>query len=205
MSVLNKIKTWLSPNLPTKACPHRYCRQVHQVWVVGVLVALGPAFGVNPLYIVFLFVLGGAFYFVERHAWGGKTNTERYIDEAQQKDLNAKDVAHLHRVDDNRPSDQFSQRTVFPGGLVLRKGWARIAIGLDVFWTFLVLSSLWSIYSQDFSESYKLPEASLKELWSFVIPSFMIWFTHYAHRKATDTRKPRKQWFDLFSPAGSKA
>lgn len=204
MSFLSKIKKWLGPNLPTKNCPHRYCRQMHQAWAFGGLLILGPAF-TNPLYIVFIFALGGALYFVERHAWKGKTQMERQIDEQEQQALNEKDIAHLHRVDDGRPFDQFSERTVFPGGLVLRKGWSRVAISLDVFWLLLVISGVWSIYTHDFSESYKLPKADLSELWGFLLPAFAIWFTHYAHRKATDTRKPRKQWFGLFSAAGSKA
>lgn len=207
MSFLNKIKQWAAPNLPTKNCPHRYCRQVHQSWAVIGLAVLAPALFTEPLYMLFILGLAAVTYVFERLAWKGKSATDRAMEDEEQKALNEKDIAHLHRVDEGASKNQFDpKRTVFPGGLVVRKVWANIALGFDIFFALNIAAMLVVVVAMPTEDVYKVPNArSLGDYITLGIGIAILFFGQYAHRKATDTRKPRKQWFGLFSAAGSKA
>lgn len=204
------MKNWFEPNLPTRERPHRYCRQMHHVWNLVVLAISLPIL-MNGWTIMLAIAMGVMFAPIERFVWKGKSQHERAMEEALQQEFNERDVSGRHVIGGEPVDPLRKERTVFPGGLVVDRVWARIALGADAFMMAVGLAAVYRTYSspQGFEAlTHWVPSPpGISGLVEFLVVVAILVFHQYAHYRATHDRPRRvlRSRAKAFAFGGGKA
>lgn len=84
--------------------------------------------------------------------------------------------------------------------LEVRKGWARVAVACDILLTLGIGVVAAAIFANPVEEAAHVASAEVDaSLWiSTVLSGVLIWFIVYAHKKATQPRKPKRAWVPAF-------
>lgn len=203
MSFWDKIREWARPNLPTRTCPHRYCRQAHHMWTTLGLAVLVLACVRSPEYLLWFILFGAIAMIITSRIWK-KPKQHVFEDDLLQEELNRNDIAQKHLVTGETQPRWNPKRTVFPGGLQVRKGWALAAVLMDVLWIVLMATLLvTSVQSPD--DANPVPSMDVSGFVSTAVGFGMVGFYEFCHYMGTKPRKPRKQRFWGLAPQGSKA
>lgn len=153
-------------HIPTRMCPHPWCRPVHGVTIAVVVLALIPSLGDIWLWIA-LPALGVLLYALVRLL----VDRTPDFDEQHREQIAAENGTRLvHRV--------------------VRPAWARAAITLDI----LLLVGSTIVLGATLSDSPALPadglRASLSNLPSLLLPLALVLTMEYCHKKATAVEQP---------------
>lgn len=153
-------------HIPTRMCPHPWCRPVHGVTIAVVVLALIPSLGDVWLWIA-LPALGVLVYALTRLLVD--RNADR--DEEHREEIAAEDGIRLVRR-------------------VVRPAWARAAITLDI----LLLLGSAVVLAVTLSGDPALPadglRANLSNLPSLILPLTVVLAMEYCHKKATAVEQP---------------
>lgn len=84
--------------------------------------------------------------------------------------------------------------------LEVRKGWARVAVGCDMFFVALVGLSVTAMVVDPTAEAQRTAALRLDAsmVIGFSIAAAIFGFALYAHKKATEPRKPKRAWVPAF-------
>jgi hypothetical protein len=158
------------PYSPTRRCPHRWCRKVHSMTSLAVLVLTGPMlFHAGWLYLLFFALVMAVLTQVIKIAWKGKSMMDVAMEDA---------VAAGAGSDGNMSSRH----------LIVRPVWANIAIGMDLLGLMNAASAAWiDVHGH---ADYSAPTSSAEALTVLGIVAALVWFWEFAHRKATEPATP---------------
>lgn len=152
-------------HVPTRLCPHRWCRHVHMLFAAVGLVALAPLIFHSLIVFAGVAITGFIGYAVAR-AVRGRSLTQ----------LSAEEVAARHG----------NARTPH---LIVRPGWARAAIACDFVFLFSVTSLAFSVFRNPSGEADRAA-AGMGDITGLIVGTAFLAFTEYAHRKATEPARP---------------
>lgn len=181
----------MKPYKPTRSCPHRWCKPLHIIPVPFALAVLAFDLWHNILFMVVLAVsmtagavLQKTLYFKRRQR--GRPAT---VSEVVQDLRDAPSVADLEMKDAKYEGTGWRM-------LEVRKGWARVAVASDIVLVALVGVLAVSVFSHP-NEAAKGAEAmqlDMVGLLGMAISTAFFGFSLYAHKKATQPRKPKRAW-----------
>jgi hypothetical protein len=183
------------PYVPTRTCPHRWCKPLHLAPVpfALALIAFDLWHNWRALLMFSFFVFAGV--------WMPK-------------------IVHFKRTPRSRPAtaqeliedlrtspsalDLEMQDARYEGTgwrmLEVRKGWARAAVGCDLIIVTLCGLAITAMVTNP-GEAAKEAESmrmDLSVVISVVAGAAFLFFNLYAHKKATQPRKPKKVWVPAF-------
>lgn len=156
----------IKPYTPTKRCPHRYCRTVHSLLVsVGTLI-ICVALARSPLLI-----LGMILFVTVAVAISALVHKRTMKDQLTTGSI----------TDDLKPTVP----------LVVRPGWAVIALGMDVLYLLNGSSFAMSLLVQPAAYQGSQGLSMYLEPIGLAISVLGVWFITYAHKKATEPASPK--------------
>jgi len=153
-------------HIPTRMCPHPWCRPVHGVTAAMVVLALLPSLGNIWLWIA-LPALGVLVYALVRLLVD--RNADR--DQEHREEIAARDGIQLARR-------------------AIRPAWARAAVTLDILLLFGSAAVLALTLSTDPSLPAEGLQATLSDLPLLLPPLALILVIEYCHKKATVVEQP---------------
>lgn len=179
------------PYVPTRTCPHRWCKTLHLIPIPFFLAGIAFEMWHNWRYLVLVAV-----------AVVGSVWVPRIVHFKRRPRSGPVTVAHV--VQDLRESpsvlDLEMQDAKYAGTgwrmLEVRKGWARVAVACDLYLVTVVGLTTVALFG-DTSEGAEYAESMRFDgvtVISFVIGLFLFGFNLYAHKKATQPRKPKRAW-----------
>ncbi|MFD5451658.1 MULTISPECIES: hypothetical protein [Streptomyces] len=167
------------PYKPTRMCPHRWCRPLHSIPAPFGLAVMAFQMWHQWLYLVLIF--GGMLGIVAVTGiiHNGKTPME----------LEAEDLKY---------------RSTGWRVLEVRKGWANIAIACDIVLVLMIGQAVTHVVSDPSragqeAHDFKLGNTNFMG-GCIVLAQFA--FLLYAHKKATEPRKPKRAWLPAFLRTG---
>ncbi len=184
-----------SPYTPTRACPHRLCKPLHLVPLPFMLAIFAFDLWHNWVFLVtFLFGvflaawLPRVIHFKRRHRAGPVT---------------VKDVVQDLK-DSPTEFDLAMQDSRYEGTgwrvLEVRRGWAVAAVTCDAILVFIVGATSVQVF-RDLDEASRVAESAGLDAamaLGLVITVVFFGFSMYAHKKATQPRKPKRAWLPAF-------
>lgn len=183
------------PYVPTRTCPHRWCKPLHLVPLPFGIAVMAFQMWNNLIFLGFLVVGVAASVWLPRII--------HYKPRPRSTPATVRDV-----VEDLRTSptaiDLEMQDAKYEGTgwrmLEVRKGWARIAVGCDLAHAALIGLISTAIFTDPGKEAKAIAdaEADMTMLISVVIGIGFFAFMLYAHKKATQPRKPKRAWMPAF-------
>lgn len=179
------------PFVPTRTCPHRWCRPMHLAPLPFALASVTFLMWNNWIWVVLL-GLGFLSGFI-------LPKLIHYRPQPRNAPATIRDV-----VDDIKASPSAIelelQDAKYEGTgwrvLEVRKWWARVAIACDIFFLLQVglLSTVIFMNPSEEARRTAETEVSASLLYGFLFGTAFIAFQMYAHKKATTPRKPKKVW-----------
>lgn len=179
------------PYSPTRQCPHRWCKPLHLVPLPFCLA-------------VFTFQLWNNWIFLVTFAFGiplaiWLPKIVHFKKQPRGRPVTVKDV-----VQDLRESpsamDLAMEDARYEGTgwrvLEVRKWWARVAVGCDMIFVAVVGLSATSVFASPGEASASAADARLgaSMFIGLAITAVFFGFMMYAHKKATQPRKPKRAW-----------
>lgn len=184
-----------APYVPTRTCPHRWCKPLHLVPLPFGLALIAFDLWNNWRTLVFLVIVIFAAYWVPK-----------IVHFRSRPRSGPVTIAHV--VEDLRESptsiDLEMQDAKYEGTgwrmLEVRKVWARIAVGCDLVLVALVGVAATTLFANPADAAKKSADARLDAhmLISLLIGFSFFAFDLYAHKKATQPRKPKRAWLPAF-------
>lgn len=183
------------PFHPTRTCPHRWCKSLHLAPVPFFLASFAFDLWHNWIFLVYLLV-----------AVFGGIWVPRFVHFKRRPRSGPMTIGHV--VQDLRESptsiDLEMEDAKYAGTgwrmLEVRKGWARVAVGCDLFFVLLIGTGAVATFADPAAEASKAASASLDPamIVGFLIGMALFGFDLYAHKKATQPRKPKRAWVPAF-------
>jgi hypothetical protein len=183
------------PYHPTRTCPHRWCKPLHLAPAPFFLASFAFDLWHNWVFLVYLFmaILGG-------------TWVTRFVHFKRQPRSGPVTVAHV--VQDLRESptalDLEMEDAKYEGTgwrmLEVRKGWARVAVACDALIVLLVGAGAMSTFADPAAEAKHAASATIDApmVIGLLVGMAFFGFDLYAHKKATQPRKPKRAWVPAF-------
>lgn len=179
------------PHVPTRTCPHRWCKPMHLVPLPFCLAVIAFQLWNNWIFLVTLVFGALMIYWLQKIV--------HFKPKPRSGPVTVKDV-----VQDLRESpsalDLEMQDARYEGTgwrvLEVRKWWARVAVGCDIFFAAAVGLGAVSIFSHpgDAAATTAAARIDADMFTGFVVTAAFWGFTMYAHKKATQPRKPKRAW-----------
>lgn len=184
-----------TPYTPTRQCPHRLCKPLH--WAPAPFALAAVAFDLwhNLLFLVPFLVGSVGMWWITKMLYvkpRQRTGPVK-ISEVVQDIKDAPSPMEL---------DMEDARYEGTGWRVLevRKGWARVAVGCDMLLCAVVGVTVTSIFTNPEAAAQEsssvTPDASM--LFGVGVALLFMGFIIYAHKKATQPRKPKRAWLPAF-------
>lgn len=156
----------IKPYTPTRACPHRHCRKVHRfMGLLGITIVVIESVSYP------LLLLGLVVFVVLAISISALTHRRTMKEEL----LSA-------TMDDLKPTVP----------LVVRRGWANVAVGLDAFFALNGSGMIYSLLTEPSSYRGTSGLSTLLAPVGLTVSMALFWFTTYAHRKATEPAAPKR-------------
>lgn len=180
---------------PTRICPHRWCKPLHIAPVPFALAVLAFDLWHNWIFLVTT-AIGGVLLWLA-------TKSVHYRHQPRSGPVKIEHVMQ-NLVQSPGPVDLEMEDARYEGTgwrvLEVRKGWARVAVGCDIlFLTVIGLVSV-ALFSNPGASGQAASSARLdgSMIISLLVGGLFVWFTTYAHKKATQPRKPKRAWVPAF-------
>lgn len=183
------------PYTPTRTCPHRWCKPLHVAPIPFAVAGLAFDMWHNWRFLVMVFlvlllapVVTKAVHFKRRPRQGPVT-VQHVLEDLR---------------DSPGPIDLEMQDARYEGTgwrvLEVRKGWARVAVGCDMLLLLLIGVSITAVFASldESSAAASAMEFDLGFFISVAVAMVFFGFSMYAHKKATQPRKPKKAWVPAF-------
>lgn len=183
-----------APYVPTRTCPHRWCKPLHLIPLPFALAVIAFDLWHNWLFLLVL-AAGIAMSVVV-------PKLIHYKPRPRSAPATLKDV-----VEDIRQSpsafDLEMQDALYEGtgwrSLEVRKGWARVAVACDALLVALIGLSVTVIFAAPQEAAQSASRDPDVASWvSLLIGAAFFGFSLYAHKKATQPRKPKRAWVPAF-------
>jgi heme/copper-type cytochrome/quinol oxidase subunit 2 len=187
------------PYKPTRMCPHRWCKPLHLALTPFALAVIAFDLWHNWLWLLSFAVCGTVGHWVTKAIHFRRRRTHGTTSPSV-KDV----VADLK--ESPTPLDLEMEDAMYEGTgwrtLEVRRGWATAAVTMDVFWVLLVglvCTSMFADYATQALRSSQGPLAhGSVSVVGFLTGVSLMGFTVYAHKKATQPRKPKRAWVPAF-------
>jgi hypothetical protein len=183
------------PYTPTRTCPHRWCRPMHLAPVPFCLAVAAFYMWNNWLWLL---MLAFAMLF---NSW--MTRIIHFRPRTRSRPATFREVVQDVRSSPT-PIDLEMEDAKYEGTgwrmLQVRKWWARIAVGCDILLVLNVGLAAVSIFSSPHKMAVEVHDgtASSETVWSVLVGFAFMSFSMYAHKKATQPRKPKRAWMPVF-------
>jgi len=183
------------PFYPTRTCPHRWCRNLHLAPVPFCLALVAFDLWHNWIYLVLLVMsilmtsLINKMVHFRRQQRSTPTTIQHVIQDLRESP---------------GPLDLEMEDTKYAGTgwrtLEVRKGWACVAIGCDIVFAALMGLATTAIFAHPAEGAKEASSTTLDGgmLVSLIVGGAFIGFSLYAHKKATQPRKPKRAWVPAF-------
>jgi hypothetical protein len=183
------------PYVPTRTCPHRWCKPLHLAPLPFCLAIFAFDIWHNWIFLVTAVVSVTAVTWVQKMI--------HYTPRPRSGPIDIKDVVKEIAAAPS-PMDLEMQDAKYAGTgwrmLEVRKGWARAAIGCDLVLAAVVGLTATAMFSDPQETGRQSAAASLDGamLIGLLIAVAFFGFMIYAHKKATQPRKPKRAWLPAF-------
>lgn len=183
------------PYMPTRTCPHRWCKPLHMAPAPFAIAIMAFDLWHNWVFLVMFASVVIATWWLPRII--------HFKPRPRSKPATVKEI-----VQDLRESptalDLEMQDVHYAGTgwrmLEVRKGWARVAVACDIILVTVTGLAAVAIFSNPTEAGESASEAALDTsmLIAFAVAIAFFGFAMYAHKKATQPRKPKKAWLPAF-------
>lgn len=183
------------PHVPTRLNPHRWCKALHIAPAPFALAVAAFALWHNWLLLLIFAAI------ITLNVWVTKVIHWRPAPRSRPASL-AEVVKEVREVPS--PMQMHMEDAKYAGTgwrmLEVRKGWARVAVGMDIFWVVLIGWGCTHMLADPASEAAaaRHVDISVGTLLGFLPGAALFAFTVYAHKKATQPRKPKRAWLPAF-------
>lgn len=183
------------PYVPTRRCPHRWCAPLHVAPAPFALAIFAFQLWNNWIFLA-VAVIGS----VMMH-W--TTKIINFRPQRRSGPVTVKDVM-LDLKESPSDADLALEDARYEGTgwrvLEVRKGWARVAVGCDMFIVAVVGLATASTFTEPDKAAGRVAEAQMDISMVIGIVAVMpvVGFLLYAHKKATQPRKPKRVWLPAF-------
>lgn len=188
------------PHTPTRTCPHRWCKPLHLAPAPFVLALMAFQLWNNLAYLV---IIGSCFLMV----WI-VPKVIHYKPRQRNGPVTIKMIAEDIR-DSPSPLTLEMEDAKYAGTgwrmLEVRKAWAMVAVGCDILMAAQVALISTVVFTNPQEEAQRISAVQLDAsvLIGLVLGVLIFGFTLYAHKKATQPRKPKRAWVPAFLRAES--
>jgi hypothetical protein len=181
------------PYTPTRTCPHRWCKPLHLVPVPFGLAIMAFDLWHSWVFLVFmimsltLFAVSSKMIHFRRQHRSEPTKIKHVV-----QDL----------IESPGPIDLEMEDARYEGTgwrmLEVRKGWARAAVGCDIF--VVAIIGLVAMFGSPEASAKSAADAGIDGgmIISVLVGTAFFAFQLYAHKKATQPRKPKRAWVPAF-------
>lgn len=182
------------PYTPTRTCPHRWCKALHLAPAPFMLAVIAFDMWHSWKTLVILIAGGVAGVYLPKLI--------HYKPRPRSTPATFKEVIEDVRSSPG-PIDLEIQDMKYAGTgwrmLEVHKGWARVAVGCDLFIMALIGIAATAMVTDPAGQARRADEPlGWMSVISLVIGIAFFGFSLYAHKKATQPRKPKRAWVPAF-------
>lgn len=183
------------PYVPTRTCPHRWCKPLHTAPAPFVLAILAFYMWNNWLWLLIIVVAGTASFWVQKavHVRRRPRSGPVSIQDVMQDSRDAPTPLDLEMEDAKYAGTGWRM-------LEVRKGWARVAVGCDMLLVLNIALCSVALFASPSRAATEVEHstADVATYVSVLIGVAFFAFQAYAHKKATEPRKPKRAWLPAF-------